>query len=74
MAQDQSPVELMQAQVDRLADSLDKARLAEYVDLQTNTRRLLYLSFVAGGGSGGFGMAWALPWWERWCSISCARW
>ncbi|HHT71709.1 MAG: DUF5665 domain-containing protein [bacterium] len=56
MAQDQSPVELMQAQVDRLADSLDKARLAEYVDLQTNTRRLLYLNFVAGVARG-FGMA-----------------
>ena len=42
--------------MDRLADSLDKARLAEYVDLQTNTRRLLYLSFVAGVAQG-FGMA-----------------
>lgn len=56
MTQDQGPAEQMQAQVDRLATSLDKARLAEYVELQTNTRRLLYLNFLAGVARG-FGMA-----------------
>lgn len=57
MDQVQGPTEhRLQAQVDRLADSLDKARLAEYVELQTNTSRLLYLNFFAGVARG-FGMA-----------------
>ncbi|MGI6129384.1 MAG: DUF5665 domain-containing protein [bacterium] len=56
MIQDQAVKERLQEQVDRLAYSLDKARLGEYVELQTNTRRLLYLNFWAGVARG-FGMA-----------------
>ena len=46
----------LQAQVDRLAETLDRARLGEYVELQTNSRRLLYLNFIAGVARG-FGTA-----------------
>lgn len=56
MAENQKATGSLQMQVDRLATSLDKARLAEYVELQTNTRRLLYLNFLAGVARG-FGMA-----------------
>jgi len=56
MAENQKATGSLQMQVDRLATSLDKARLAEYVELQTNTRRFLYLNFLAGVARG-FGMA-----------------
>ncbi|NMA54754.1 MAG: hypothetical protein GX952_02330 [Firmicutes bacterium] len=53
---DQSGAEPIKKQIDRLAHILDKARLAEYVDLQTDTRRFLYLNFAAGMARG-FGTA-----------------
>ncbi|HKM39154.1 MAG TPA: DUF5665 domain-containing protein [bacterium] len=48
MALNKTPDKRIEAQVDRLASALDKARLAEYVDLQTNTRRLLLVNFWVG--------------------------
>ncbi|BCV24727.1 DUF5665 domain-containing protein [Gelria sp. Kuro-4] len=43
-------------QVERLARTLEQNRIAEYVTLQQDTRRLLYLNFVAGVARG-LGMA-----------------
>lgn len=40
------------ARLDRLARTLDQARIAEYVALQQDTRRLLYLNFLAGVARG----------------------
>ncbi|HHV07135.1 MAG TPA: hypothetical protein GXX69_02840 [Firmicutes bacterium] len=56
MAQDQDVTKRLEGQVELLAHALDRARLADYVELQTNTHRLLYLNFFAGVARG-FGMA-----------------
>ena len=56
MLRDSKGVGDLKIRFDRLAHSLDRARIAEYVELQTNVRRLLYLNFLAGVARG-FGMA-----------------
>jgi hypothetical protein len=42
--------------IEEIADTLEKAKIAEYVDLMDNKWRLLYINFI-GGLARGFGMA-----------------
>lgn len=42
--------------IEEIANSLEKAKIAEYVDLMNNKWRLLYINFI-GGLARGFGMA-----------------
>jgi len=46
----------LKAQVERLARALEENRIAEYVSLQQNAGRLIYLNFLAGVARG-LGMA-----------------
>jgi len=46
----------LSAKMDRLADSIEKMRLAEYVEMIDRPRRLLYINFLLGIARG-FGMA-----------------
>ncbi|WDV47598.1 DUF5665 domain-containing protein [Clostridiaceae bacterium M8S5] len=42
--------------LDDISDQLEKAKIAEYVDMMHNRRRLLYVNFLSGLARG-FGMA-----------------
>ncbi|MBC7076391.1 MAG: hypothetical protein H5T98_10080 [Syntrophomonadaceae bacterium] len=53
---DKELLEKLSTRVDRLADSMEKMRLAEYVEMIDRPRRLLYINFLLGVARG-FGMA-----------------
>ena len=51
-----SQLEFLTARIDELALNMEKMKLAEYVDMLNNPRRLLYINFLQ-GISRGFGTA-----------------
>ncbi|WP_069650195.1 DUF5665 domain-containing protein [Caloranaerobacter ferrireducens] len=46
----------LEKKIHEIALQLEKAKIAEYVDILNNRRRLLYINFI-GGLARGFGMA-----------------
>lgn len=46
----------IEEKIESIAVNLEKLKIAEYVDLMNNKRRLLYVNFI-GGLARGFGMA-----------------
>lgn len=49
-------LQALMSKIEKLTLSLEKANIAQYIELYQNPRRLLYLNFLAGVGRG-FGLA-----------------
>ncbi len=56
MAEKRESIDKLKSHIQSLADTMDKMRLAEYVEYLNNTKRLLIVNFI-GGLFRGFGMA-----------------
>jgi len=54
--EEKSKLDLLTEKIDELAINMEKMKLAEYVDMLNNPRRLLYINFLQ-GISRGFGTA-----------------
>lgn len=56
MMKEQNKIEKIQKHIEEIALNLEKSKIAEYVDIMNDKKRLIYINFI-GGLARGFGMA-----------------